>query len=268
VKGDRDGDLSASDLAAYLEGEVTPSQSAAIESRLAERPAARRRLARLREVRGALEAPIPALERIDLVPKIDRAIRTAGEPRRRRAPFWLGFLTASALAGVAALVLWPRPEEFRAKSAAPGERDRPERWAGFRAYHVGAAGAPEPLGERFSAGDRLVFSYTNLGPRPFEYLMIFAVDAGGEVRWFYPPYERRGTNPAAVAIRGGEADVALGEAVRHDFARGPLSLIALFTHRPVTVLEVEAVIGGVHGTPSRLPFADAAEQRLVTQADP
>jgi beta-glucosidase len=35
----------------------------------------------------------------------------------------------------------------------------------------------------------LLFSYTNVGPAPFEYLMIFGIDARDDVHWFFPARE-------------------------------------------------------------------------------
>jgi hypothetical protein len=267
-------------LAAYLEGEVTASESAALEAQLAETPAARRRLDRLRDTRDALGAPIPELEGVDLTAGISRALRAPAPSARRRAPLWAAFMTAGALAAagaVGAVALWPRPsDEFRAKSASGGDSqgggradDRAaERWAGVQVYHVDGSGKPRRVGDRVSAREGLTFSYTNLGPRPFESLMIFAVDARGEVRWFYPAYQSEGTNPASVPIKRGEAEVALSDAVYHDLPAGPLVLYGVFSHRPLRVLEVESVVGGAHGAPSRLPFPDVAVRRLTTQIDP
>src|SRR5262249_46215534 len=120
-------------LAAYLEGEVTASEAAALEAQLAETPSARRRLDHLRDTRDALGAPIPDLEGTARPPAVDRALRApppAPAPRRR-VPLWAGLLTAGALAAVA-LVLWLRPsDEFRVKSATGGGDDRiSDRWAG------------------------------------------------------------------------------------------------------------------------------------------
>src|SRR5262245_54158409 len=236
----RGHDLPIESLAAYLEGEVTASESAALEAQLAEMPAARRRLAQLRDTRDALGAPIPELEGIDLAPAVGRALRAPAAAPRQRGRFWAGFLTAGALAAaMGAVALWPRSsDEFRPKSAsADGDRaGEGDRWAGVQVYRVDGSGEPQRLGDRVSAREGLLFSYTNLGPQPFEWLMIFAVDGRGEVRWFYPAYESPGTNPASIGIKPGEAEVALSDAVYHDLAAGPLVLYGVFSHRPLRVL--------------------------------
>jgi hypothetical protein len=71
-----------------------------------------------------------------------------------------------------------------------------KRWAGIQIYRVSEQSGPEPLGARMAPSDGLLVSYTNLGATPFDYLMVFAVDAEHEVRWLYPAYEMPGDNPS------------------------------------------------------------------------
>src|SRR5580704_17556283 len=106
-------------LAAYLEGEVTPSERAAIETELDESPRARRRLARLREIGDALAAPIPALEKTDLVVPWKKAAATRARPGWngwRRIPEMLAIAAAMVTVTFVALRR-PADDEFRAKSA-------------------------------------------------------------------------------------------------------------------------------------------------------
>jgi len=262
-------EVSTESLAAYLEGEATLSETAKIEAALAERPETRRRLQQLREIRQGLGRPIPALEGIDLVPALRRAVAAppASARRSRRPPLWGAILGAGALAGLGALALWPRQAEFDAKGGAASHEDT--RWAGLQAYRVGRSEQPEPLVDHLASGDGLLFSYTNIGPRPFDFLMIFGVDAQGEVRWFFPSYERLGTDPTSIAIKKGEAEVALGEVIRHEVPAGPLAIHALFTRRPLHVLEVEAAVRrSARDSPLSSSFDDCADQRVVARVDP
>jgi hypothetical protein len=236
--------LDASRLTAYLEGEVTASERAAIEAELAESAEARRRLGQLRGLKSLLEAPATELETIDLAARVRVAVRAPvpAPPRAARARRWAALFAATlACLGSVALVLTrPRNDdaEFRAKSNGPALTDA-KRWAGVQVFRVSAQGTPEQLGAHMSKKDGLLFSYTNLGTHPSEYLMIFAVDASGEVRWFYPAYERADTNPESIVVARDSAHVPLGALVQHDFASGPLSLYALFARQPLRVLEVE-----------------------------
>lgn len=254
-------------LAAYLEGEVTPSEGAAIEAELAESPQARRRLARLREIGEALAAPIPAIERVDLVVPWKRAIGRSHSTwdRWRRIP---GVLAVAAAIAAVAFVAVRRPEvdEFRAKSALGGNSR--ERWSGIRFYRVDATGETERLIDRFRVADGLVFSYTNLGPQPFDHLMVFGVDASGAVRWFFPAYDREGTNPESIAIKRGDADMPLPDVVRHDFASGPLAIHAVFSDGALRVLDVEAAVREQRDPKAPLALGGAVDHVVAAVVDP
>jgi hypothetical protein len=293
-------ELSDKTLLAYLEGEVTQSQAAAIEAALADAPADRRRLERLREMLGHLAGAPDELDQIDLVPAVRGAIAAMPAPAARRRQTWpflamaavmllaAGSLVASRLAGSAA-----DQGEFRAKAAGP---DTPaaanDRWVNVTAYRVAAnapAGAePEPLGARMRTGDGLLFSFDNLGPKPFGYLMIFAVDRAGEVYWFYPAYEQAGADPASLDIRGhirgqgrgstpaeGQRAVELPDLIRHGFPAGPLAIYGVFTRAPLRVSRVEASIAALvragawdASRPPRLALPDAGQEVAAVKVEP
>lgn len=269
-------------LAAYLEGEVTASERAAIEVELGNSAESRRTLAQMRNLTAQLAAPASTLESIDLAARVRAAVRAPialQPPKRKPTLFWALGLAAclgavlsyvnrpSTMTGAVALNA-PRAEasagEFQAKSNdAPLNADR--RWAGIQVYRVAGGGVPEPLGAELSAKDGLLFSYTNLAPQPFGYLMIFAVDAKNEVRWFYPAYEAAGENPESIPIAHGRANVPLTELVQQDFAAGPLALYALFTRRPFNVSDVESWVKE-HGRPAaESPLPGGSLQRIDTQ---
>jgi hypothetical protein len=291
-------------LAAYLDGQATPEATAAIERELAVSAESRRQVEQLRAIRGALGGPIPELESVDLVPLVRLSILSneLGEPspepsgwvrrlRNRMASSFRSLVTgrprmlrwgalAAAIAciplGVGFLRGRREAEEFRVKGDAPREPDGTDRdrWSGVDAFHVGSvlSGEPRRLGDRLPRGDGLLFSYSNLGPQPFAYLMIFAVDAQGSVRWFHPAYEREGTDPASIPITKGEANVPLPELIHHDWPPGALSIHVLFSRKPLRVSQVEALLA--RRAPDTRPAAalarlDGASVRvLATRVDP
>jgi hypothetical protein len=129
--------------------------------------------------------------------------------------------------------------EFRAKSIAaeaPGDR-----WAGIDVMRVDREGSAHPLPApgTVHAGDKLVFRYVSGGPAPFDYLMVFAVDAAAQIHWYYPGYETAGTNPSSIAIEHDGRGRSLPDAIEHDLPTGPLVFYAVFTHAPLHVLDVE-----------------------------
>jgi len=268
--GDRSR-LDTRELAAYLEGEVTRSERRAIDAALRVDAASRKRLDELRHVRDRLSAPVPELERLDLTAGVRAAL---ARPERKRDRSWLWTLgSAAALASAAGLFLRfappaPASSEFRAKSASFANSES-ERWAGVQIHRVSGTAGSERVRDRLAVGDGLVFAYSNLGPAPFDYLMIFAVDARGEVFWFHPAYERPGTDPSALPIEKGASETRLPELVHHDFARGPLAIYGLFARRPLRVSEVEASLER-HGSPMTWapPWPETRLQRLRVRVDP
>jgi anti-sigma factor RsiW len=270
-------------LAAYVEGEITPSEAAELEKAVARSPELQRRVEGLRRIKDRLSAPLPDVAGIDLTGSVRAGLeaRTRARPSagwrwpgrwrwrwRWRWPLGLGAFAAAA----AALLMWARPlplpqDDFRARSVTPSARSADpatERWTGVRAFQVSSQGKAQRLGARLPARDGLTFDYANLGPRPFNYLVIFGVDATGEVRWFYPAYERPETNPAAIAIQKGRA--TLPDAVYHDLPRGPLALHALFTQQPLRVREVEAWVKAARPG-AALPWPGAHQQVIKTTVE-
>jgi len=273
-------------LTAYLEGEVTRSEASKIEAELLESPGTRRRLARLRNIRDALCQSTPEFSDLDLVPSLHEALaRPAPRATPRRAEAWRVARWWAAAAGVILALglswVYRHPaklfaesgaspgaalafggEEFRTKSA-NSLAAAPSRWAGVRVFRLTTNGKPEPLTGPVSTADGFLFSYTNLGNNPFDYLVIFAVDARKNVRWFYPAYEQPGTNPTSIPIKQGLADVPLPDLIHQDWTPGTVAIHALFSSRPLHVLEVEARIeqaGSVQATREPLSVSDTLDQ--------
>lgn len=284
-------DLSDKTLLAYLEGEVTQSQAAAIDAALADAPADQRRLERLREMLGHLAGAPDELDQIDLVPAVRGAIGAMPVPAPRRRQTWpllamaavmllaTSGLVANQLAGSG--VGQEGDGEFRAKAAgARALAAADDRWVGVTAYRVAAdapaEAQPQQLSERMRRGDGLLFSFDNLGPTPFDYLMIFAVDSAGEVYWFYPAYEQAGADPASIAIRArGQRGVELPDLIRHAFPAGPLAIYGVFTRAPLQVSRVEEAIAALVRTgawsasrPPRLAIAGAGQEVVSVRVEP
>jgi hypothetical protein len=117
--------------------------------------------------------------------------------------------------------------------------DKP-RWVDLDVARVPATEAPQALGETLPASDGLLVSYTNLGPQPFRYLMVFAVDVAGDVFWLYPGYNRLDSDPISVEIEAGRAP--LPEVIHHNPHPGQLTIHGVFTRSPLKVSEVEGAV--------------------------
>lgn len=249
-------------LFAYLERDLSPADAAAVEAQLADSPAARRQLESYRKITEALGAAAPELESLDLVSVVRRQVEQAAPPRppvrARRGFLYAGVLAAAAcvglMMGVTGLGL---QDEVRKKGVTS---PAPDRWAGVHLYRVAGTAAPTLLEKDhpdLGSGDGVLVSYTNLGPLPFDYLMVFAVDAQRQVTWLYPAWERASEDPLAIPVRKGAAEVELRSLIRPRWAAGPVAVHALFLRRPLGVHEVEALLARA---PGPLSLAESAEQ--------
>lgn len=237
-------------LAAFVEGELSGSERAAIAAALAEDPQLRRRVTGLEQVRSALSAPVPALEQLDLTSAVRARLDAPERSLSRRGALLAGASLAAGAALWVAIGVPSKPdgaEAFRAKGAPASSVAR---WTAVQVHRARDAGAPEPVTKRLRHNDALLFSYTNRGEAPFEYLMIFGVDRSGGVYWFHPAYERPGEDPRSTPIERGAADALLPEILRHDLSPGSLAVHALFTRRPLGVLAVEAWVAQRRANPS------------------
>jgi hypothetical protein len=103
-------------------------------------------------------------------------------------------------------------------------------------------------GTTVRAGESLAFSYVSPSSVGATSLMVFGRDAAGHVYWFWPAWNDAVEDPVSVPITEGNAPVELREAVRHPLPAGPLTIVGLFTPKPLHVKEVEAAVAkGLEG---------------------
>jgi hypothetical protein len=258
--------LSPRTMVAYLERELAPSEARQVEAALAESPEAQRRLESYRAIADALGSPEPELEALDLAGAVRaRAARQTKPGRRWRPARWHLWSSALAAAACVALVVGlsgRRPDDNpHAKGAAGSAEDR---WAGVRLFRA-EGGPARPLGSVIGRREGVLVSYSNLGPTPFGYLMVFAVDARGEVAWLHPAWERAEENPVSIAIASGVTARELPSLIHPSWTPGPVTIHALFTRQPLHVREVEALRPADDG---RLPIADSAQQIFHLAVEP
>jgi hypothetical protein len=94
------------------------------------------------------------------------------------------------------------------------------------------------------AGESLAFSYVSPASLGACCVMVFARDTAGHVYWFWPAWENAGleNDPQSLPIAASGSPVELTEAVRHELAPGPLTIVGLFTPKPLHVRQVEAAV--------------------------
>ncbi len=272
----RGGELSSAQLVRYVQGEMTRSESEEAERLIADSRRAQERVAELHAMMEELRRPPEWAASVDLVAEVGaRAARgDAAAQTQKTGRRWAAGGAVAVIAASAAIALVARPDPgsepggasatgamqpgaLRPKGAAAGD---PDRWVGIQLARArGDATEAVAAGARLEAGE-LQVSYTNLGPQPYAFLMVFAVDASREVRWLYPAHERAGTDPAAIPIAAGVADLVLPDLIEHDFARGRLVVCGLFLRQALRVGQIEAALGGRQPEPGqRLPVAESGQ---------
>jgi hypothetical protein len=117
---------------------------------------------------------------------------------------------------------------------------------------VPAVADTQRAGNVVHAGESLAFTYVNPPSTGASYVMVFARDAAGRVFWFWPAWDDAAADPQSLKIPASGSPVELTEAVRHELQPGPLTIVGLFTQKPLHVREVEAAIA--NGLPSLQAF--------------
>ena len=242
-----------SEVALYVAGELGPERKVALETHLDGCEACSRVHEELGAVAGSL-APEPA-EFAD--PKLAGDVMTLirlGQADRDRTPVvrprnrWLWWLAPAAVAVAAAallVVVWPTGGTDPTSGFQPRSSGgtNPDRWVSLRVFRALPSGYEEIVGGPIAQDDALAFAYEDRSRPRFGYLMVFAVDARGEVFWYYPIHTSDLANPRSIATVAGAEPIELPNEIVHDLALGPLRIFALFSRRPLDVDDVEAQVG-------------------------
>jgi hypothetical protein len=224
-------------IEAHFRGRTTPDQEAAMRAHL---PACEgcRALYERHLLYGELtKRGLPAIHRLG---------RGLGFQAQPAAPFWSlpGRLSVAGLAAAAGLTLVlggihlarkqePVADGFTARGGASLSA-APE----LEMFRIDSSGRARPVVGWIAPGDDLGFAYRN--PGGAGYLMVYAVDPGGQIYWFHPRWPEGTPAPRAVAITRSAERQELSQVVRHAFAASPLRVVALFSEQQLGVSDVEA----------------------------
>lgn len=242
-------------LVRSLLNELDSERTAEVAAWVARDETARTRLERYRVLLAALSARQP----VDLLPAINQGLAARRRVRRRNVMMVAGVALAASL-GVVALVGSLGQEDVRSKGTPVRDGD----WAGLVASRVSPEGVASPLGPVLLPTDALTFSYSNGGPRPFTHLLVFGVEASGEVRWYYPAWEDPMLDPEASPIVPSNTALDLPEKISHALKPGPFVLHAIFARSPLHVSQVERALAG-RPPSKRLDLEATTEQVFVTE---
>jgi hypothetical protein len=130
-------------------------------------------------------------------------------------------------------------QQFSSRSASR-EETAPKQWLALWIFRRNARNQQyTEVQQIVYAHDRLAFGYLNLQGK-YPYLMVLAINQTGRIFWYYPAYEKLGTNPTSIAIQSGRHE--LQEEIEQPLTQGRLQFIAIFSLRPLTISQVEKAI--------------------------
>jgi hypothetical protein len=141
-----------------------------------------------------------------------------------------------------------------------GAKDLPAQ-TNLLVYRLRPQGRPELVGDEISARDELAFAYRNRAG--LKRLLVFGVDEQKNIYWYHPSWTDAEQNPASVVIQAGEGIQELPEAVSHVLKGKTLRIYGVFSNRPWSVREVEALVRKHPGSPEALPITDAKQESVL-----
>lgn len=151
---------------------------------------------------------------------------------------WAWAASAVALAA-AACVFWLTPSQ-RTQAPPDGWSERGNTDNGALAvYEVGSNDQRQPLAPKavITKASELTLSYR--APAGFAFVMVFAIDAKGQMFWYEPAWNDARQTPTGKAIRP-QRTYAMDDAVAHAFAPGPAKVVAVFLKSKLNVREAES----------------------------
>lgn len=169
----------------------------------------------------------------------ERIARSLGLARPRRSPAqWMAALGMAAAVAMALLVVLPRLGDEGYQARGGGDAAIASELRVFRVE--GGAGSALGADAAIQRGDELAFAYRN--PLGRAWLLVFAVDATGNVYWFHPAWTDAAEDPLAIPATRSEELVELPSATAHAWSASPVTVYAWLSDQRRSVREVEAVL--------------------------
>ncbi len=196
---------------------------------------------------GRIAAPIPGL---DVEQSVAQVMARLDEPPRVATvlPFWRRpravLMAAVPLAAAATLLAVlslhsaaPPRAEYAARGGPPAE---PFAKVGVTVHALGPPQQRLADGARFSGASGLMTSFTNLDEGVSPYLLLFAVDARGQVHWLQPGHTDPTRDPEAIRLPYAREPTALPETVALESpAPGEMRILSIVSRQPLKVSEVD-----------------------------
>jgi hypothetical protein len=256
------------DLVRLVDGALVPEAAGRVEAHLAECVRCRDAARTLRQIVEDVSSAPPI--RLDVPAHVSAVMARLDRPAAKATRVSRAWVVAGALAAAACLALvvgtWGRgTDAWQARGGAAAGGASLERDIGVLPYAARGTAHALAAGDAIDRDTPLTAGVRNAGDRP-AYVLVFAVDARGAVRWITPPYERAGEDPPSAVIGpGAELRLLATTAVFDDLPPGPLRIVSVVTASPAHVSDVESFEASGVTTAhvaARLPGAVVHETRV------
>jgi len=223
-----------------IDGEATENRAAELRTHASDCSRCAHELEKQRHLIRDLAAPVPVSA--DAVATVMRRLGNAKSPARRFG--WRGWTLAGgalAVAAAAAFLVVTAAGTHEGTFSARGHRVPWTQKVGAEVWAIDHSPRKLEAGSALSPATAIVASYHNVDVAA-AYLLVFAIDARGEIHWAYPGFEDPKTDPAAVRLEPLQMKKVLRDSVMlDDLPVGPVELVTFISREPLHVSHIESL---------------------------
>ena len=224
----------------FIDGEATENRATELRAHASGCSRCAHELEMQRQLVRDLAAPVPVSA--DGVQSVMRRLENVERPARRFG--WRGWAFAGgalAAAALATFLIVPPTGGNHGSFRARGHHVPWTQKVGVELWAIESSPRKLESGATLSPATAMVASYHNIDAAA-AYLLVFAVDALGEIHWAYPGFEDAQTDPAAVRLDPLQMKKVLPDSVVLDeLTLGSLELVTLISREPVRVSRIESL---------------------------
>ena len=223
-----------------IDGEATENRAAELRAHAGGCSRCAHELEMQRQLMRDLAAPVPVSP--DAVQSVMRKLENVERPSRRFGwPGWAFAGGALAAAALATFLIVPFTGSDRGSFRARGHRVPWTQKVGVEVWAIESSPRKLEPGATLSPTTAMVASYHNIDAVA-AYLLVFAIDARGELHWAYPGFQDAKTDPAAVRLDPLQMKKVLPDSVVLDeLAAGPMELVTFISREQLHVTRIESL---------------------------
>jgi hypothetical protein len=223
-----------------IDGEATENRAAELRAHASNCSRCEQELEMQSQLARDLAAPAPVSA--GTVSEVMRRLEKAERPPSRFG--WRGWAFAGgalAATAVATFLIVPSTGGDRGMFSARGHRVPWTQKVGVEVWAIESSPRKLEAGATLSPATAIVASYHNVDVAA-AYLLVFALDARGELHWAYPGFEDAKTDPEAVRLAPLQMKRVLPDSVMLDeLPTGPMELVTVISREPLHVSRIESL---------------------------